>query len=124
MESKVTFCLVLFSMKRSMVLRSPLTTSVDVNQSPEWPRMNKVWGYARPKGLSEEKEPVTLSSGAGSGSATVSSATVWGLVHEVSSCRVHATHNRQLTGRREESGEENDTADEGSQAHYGLGAPY
>jgi len=32
MESKVKFCLVLFSMRRLMILRSPLTTSADVDQ--------------------------------------------------------------------------------------------
>jgi len=78
METKVTFCLVLFSMKRLMTLRSPLTTSADVDQFPPMALDGWVGEYARPKGLSEGKEPVTLSSGVGSGSVTVSSATVCG----------------------------------------------
>ena len=122
MERTVTFCFVWFSMKRLMMLRSPLTTSGDVDQSPSVASMDGWREYIRPKGLSEGKEPVTLNpcSGSGSGSVTtVSSATMTG-----ENARIHPVRNEKLTSRREESGEEGETGDEWSQTHYDLGVPY
>jgi len=41
----------------------------------------------------------------------------------VSPCCIHSMPNEKLTSRREESGEEDETADEWSQTHYDL-VPY
>jgi len=51
MESRVTFCFVLFSMRRLMMLRSPLTTSVDADQSPLGASDGRVEGTRTTKGV-------------------------------------------------------------------------
>ena len=66
---------------------------------------------------------MTLNSGSGS-VTTVSSATVDGRERGVSPRRIRWTWDNVLTCRREESDEEDEATDEGSQTHYGLGVPY
>ena len=51
METKVTFCFVLFSRKRLMTLRSPLTTSVNVDQSPSMTSDGQTEGARTTKGI-------------------------------------------------------------------------
>ena len=51
MERTVTFCFVWFSMKRLIMLRSPLTTSGDADQSPSVASDGRVEGTRTTKGI-------------------------------------------------------------------------
>jgi len=75
MESNVTSCFVLFSMNRPMTLRSPSTTSADVDQILLTVLDGWVGGTRTAEGIVGRK--ITSSPGTSSGSATAPSATVY-----------------------------------------------